>query len=166
MCAALVDLPWSLRLPRWGHKWVGFHCAAVFRQCPKSEGDLAFPNGIGKVESLANIINRGLIPAQGAKAKYTGLHALRHFYASWCINRVVVESSPTSEPLPAVGRSPRLWLACALAAWFEGVFHPLHDGIEKRPLCGGIGNGQDVHNVTTAGEHHLFIIDLFAAIAA
>ena len=21
------------------------------------------------------------------KAKYTGLHALRHFYASWCINR-------------------------------------------------------------------------------
>jgi hypothetical protein len=22
-------------------------------------------------------------------AKYTGLHALRHFYASWCINRVV-----------------------------------------------------------------------------
>jgi integrase len=23
------------------------------------------------------------------KAKYTGLHALRHFYASWCINRRV-----------------------------------------------------------------------------
>ena len=23
------------------------------------------------------------------KAKYTGLHALRHFYASWCINREV-----------------------------------------------------------------------------
>jgi integrase len=22
-------------------------------------------------------------------AKYTGLHALRHFYASWCINRKV-----------------------------------------------------------------------------
>jgi integrase len=21
------------------------------------------------------------------KAKYSGLHALRHFYASWCINR-------------------------------------------------------------------------------
>ena len=62
--------------------------------CPKSDGDLVFPNGAGKVESLANIINRGLIPAQVAagvvvdgKAKYTGLHALRHFYASWCINR-------------------------------------------------------------------------------
>ena len=62
--------------------------------CPRSEGDLVFPNGAGKVESLANIINRGLIPAQkrqvssvDGKAKYTGLHALRHFYASWCINR-------------------------------------------------------------------------------
>jgi integrase len=63
--------------------------------CPKSELDLVFPNGVGKVESLANIINRGLIPAQFAadvvtkdgKARYTGLHALRHFYASWCINR-------------------------------------------------------------------------------
>src|SRR5262245_37177524 len=63
--------------------------------CPKGVGDLVFPNGVGKVESLANIINRGLIPAQIAagitingRAKYTGLHALRHFYASWCINRL------------------------------------------------------------------------------
>jgi len=79
--------------------------------CPKSDGDLVFPNGVGKVESLANIINRGLVPACVAagisvratdergkplnddeghpivKAKYTGLHPLRHFYASWCINR-------------------------------------------------------------------------------
>lgn len=73
--------------------------------CPKSELDLAFPNGLGNVEGLANIINRGLIPVQinagvtvetGARdaagnpvmaAKYTGMHALRHFYASWCINR-------------------------------------------------------------------------------
>ncbi|QGA57242.1 site-specific integrase [Brucella sp. 2280] len=67
--------------------------------------DLVFPNGAGNVESLANIINRGLIPAQIEAgitvpsdktdkdgnvimaAKYTGMHALRHFYASWCINR-------------------------------------------------------------------------------
>lgn len=69
--------------------------------------ELVFPNGLGKVESLANIINRGLVPAQiragvtidSGKvdekgkpipaAKYTGMHALRHFYASWCINRKV-----------------------------------------------------------------------------
>jgi len=24
---------------------------------------------------------------KAGKAKYTGMHALRHFYASWCINR-------------------------------------------------------------------------------
>ena len=54
-------------------------------------------NGIGRIESHANIVNRGFIPAQIAtgvittngKAKYTGLHSLRHFYASWCINRRV-----------------------------------------------------------------------------
>ena len=63
--------------------------------CPKSDGDLVFPTGTGNVESLGNIINRGLIPTQIAagvinkegKARYTGLHSLRHFYASWCINR-------------------------------------------------------------------------------
>jgi len=63
--------------------------------CPKGNLDLVFPNGAGNVESLANIINRGLIPVQIAagvtvdgKGKYTGLHSLRHFYASWCINRL------------------------------------------------------------------------------
>jgi len=73
--------------------------------CPRSDIDLVFPNGAGKIESLANIINRGLIPAMIAAgvttdtgkrdesgqpilaAKYTGMHALRHFYASWLINR-------------------------------------------------------------------------------
>lgn len=72
---------------------------------PIKELELVFPNGKGKVESLANIINRGLLPAQlragvtvdtgqvdekgqpVLSAKYTGMHALRHFYASWCINR-------------------------------------------------------------------------------
>jgi integrase len=67
--------------------------------------ELVFPNGAGKVESLGNIINRGLVPTQLAAgvsidtgerdangdpilaAKYTGLHALRHFHASWLINR-------------------------------------------------------------------------------
>lgn len=62
--------------------------------CPNGELDLVFPNGRGKVESLANLINRGLKPAQVAagvtvdgKAKYSGMHALRHFFASWLINR-------------------------------------------------------------------------------
>jgi integrase len=59
-----------------------------------SNHDLVFGNGRGNVENIGNIVNRGFHPAQiaagitnGSKAKYTGLHSLRHFYASWCINR-------------------------------------------------------------------------------
>jgi hypothetical protein len=69
--------------------------------CPKGSLGLAFPNGKGNVEFHVNVIQRW--PAQidagvftqtadeagnvAVSAKYTGLHALRHFYASWCINR-------------------------------------------------------------------------------
>jgi len=74
--------------------------------CPKGDLNLVFPNCAGGIESHRAIRGRGLIPAMvRAKvtvdkgevdedgnpilaAKYTGLHALRHFYASWCINRV------------------------------------------------------------------------------
>jgi integrase len=62
--------------------------------CPRGELDLAFPNGAGRVEDSANIVQRAWIPIQIAagvvkqgRAKYPGLHTLRHFYASWCINR-------------------------------------------------------------------------------
>jgi integrase len=78
--------------------------------CPKGELDLAFPSESGQIEHHKNIVSRGLIPVQLAarvaecaedehgkplldergnpvmRAKY-GLHSLRHFYASWCINR-------------------------------------------------------------------------------
>jgi integrase len=63
--------------------------------CPPGDLDLAFPDRRGGVESLINIVRLGWKRAQIAagvvspqgRAKYTGLHALRHFYASWCINR-------------------------------------------------------------------------------
>ena len=83
-------------------------------KCPKKNGKLGlvFPNGKGNVESHNNIVRRGLIPAilaagianpaldergvakrdEGGKPivepKYTGLHVLRHFFASWCIERL------------------------------------------------------------------------------
>jgi integrase len=66
---------------------------------------LVFPNGNGNVENHANIANRGFYALQHAagitrldpkekdedgnpvvKAKY-GMHALRHFFASWAIER-------------------------------------------------------------------------------
>ena len=63
-------------------------------KCPKGALGLAFPSGAGKIEDHANILHRGFEPAQIAakvvdekgRPKYA-LHALRHFYASWCINR-------------------------------------------------------------------------------
>jgi integrase len=97
-----------------GHRTVPFGPSVVSilkawkLACPPS--DLVFPNGNGNVENLGNLINRGLKPAQVAAgvtvpvldakgkatfddkgvpivaAKYTGMHALRHFYASWLIN--------------------------------------------------------------------------------
>jgi integrase len=79
-------------------------------RCPVGALDLVFPNGIGNVESLPNIASRGLWPTQIAagvstfkkdadgtivldadgkpikEAKYPGMHALRHWFASWCLN--------------------------------------------------------------------------------
>jgi integrase len=71
--------------------------------CPKNELDLVFPSKRGRVQHLAVIVTRGLVPTliaagvtvtgtngdgtQIVRAKYTGFHSLRHFYASWCINR-------------------------------------------------------------------------------
>jgi integrase len=59
---------------------------------------LVFANPDGEPRSHTNIVNKGLKPAmiragvtvgsgEAIEAKYTGLHALRHFYASWLINR-------------------------------------------------------------------------------
>jgi integrase len=71
--------------------------------CPRGDHGLVFPTGSGNVESHSNIVKRGLEPtliaagvtveekdADGGAikgGKYSGLHAFRHFYASWCINR-------------------------------------------------------------------------------
>jgi integrase len=79
--------------------------------CPKGELNLVFPTRSGTVQSYSNLVMSGLEPAQVAcglawprkdadgevvtgtrgqtlyDAKYPGMHALRHWYASWLINR-------------------------------------------------------------------------------
>ncbi|PSS67070.1 site-specific integrase [Ensifer sp. NM-2] len=75
--------------------------------CPISEAGLVFPNQAGNIEDHQNMLRRGLWPALIAAgltvptgktdedgepivaAKYPGFHGLRHWYASWCINRKV-----------------------------------------------------------------------------
>ena len=66
--------------------------------CPSSKFDLVFATSRGNIIRHENIVRQIFMPAQitadvtvpskeGRAAKYSGLHALRHFYASWCINR-------------------------------------------------------------------------------
>lgn len=73
--------------------------------CPIGEKGLAFPNTEGGVEFHQNMLQRGYWQTQIAaglvvdtgkrdeagepilKPKYSGFHALRHWFASWCINR-------------------------------------------------------------------------------
>jgi integrase len=78
--------------------------------CPNSELGLVFPAADGSIESYVNVTRHALVPVLLAagittpvldkngrptrdengkpiiEAKY-GWHSLRHFYASWCINR-------------------------------------------------------------------------------
>jgi len=63
--------------------------------CPKGERGLVFPTSTGKIDHHKNIL-RALEPVLKAakvvdkdgEPKYA-LHAFRHFFASWCINRKV-----------------------------------------------------------------------------
>lgn len=64
--------------------------------CPRSnDEDFVFGTRNGKPDVLTNMLRRAWFPAQvkagvddaNGHAKYTGFHSLRHFYASWCINR-------------------------------------------------------------------------------
>ena len=56
---------------------------------------LVFGTTADKPDAHSNILTRGFHPAQvragvidaKGRPKYTGLHSLRHFFASWCINR-------------------------------------------------------------------------------
>lgn len=74
--------------------------------CPRTELEIVFPvqtpwtsRRVGQrgIQARETIVRHGWQPAQIAagvvneqgKAKYRGLHCLRHFYASWCINRRV-----------------------------------------------------------------------------
>jgi integrase len=61
--------------------------------CPKSNTGIVFPTSNGQIYDHSNIlralapvmVRAGLVDKEG-EPKYA-LHAFRHFYASWCINR-------------------------------------------------------------------------------
>src|SRR5262249_8231393 len=58
--------------------------------CPKGELDLIFPTGTGAImspRSLLDTLPPVLLAAGVMDKREYGLHAFRHFFASWCINR-------------------------------------------------------------------------------
>ncbi len=63
--------------------------------CPKGELDLVFPRPDGGVETCQVFVRQGWWKAQlaagvvtGDQPKYLGVHSLRHFFISWCLNPV------------------------------------------------------------------------------
>jgi integrase len=61
--------------------------------CPLTDGDIVFPTSAGTIENHANLFRQveGVVLAarltnEEGRAKY-GLHALRHFFCSWCLGR-------------------------------------------------------------------------------
>jgi integrase len=50
---------------------------------------IAFPTSAGTIVEHSNLVKASIIKAAEAAGvpQYTGLHCLRHFYASWCLNR-------------------------------------------------------------------------------
>jgi integrase len=127
-------------------------------RCPKKDGRLAFvfPNGRGNIETLNNIVERAWLPtqltagvteterdAQGnqmrdqdghplLKAKYTGFHTLRHFFASWCIN----EKQRGGLELPGKVVQERMGHA-TLAMTMDRYGHLFPRGDDKAELAAG-----------------------------
>jgi integrase len=58
--------------------------------CPKGPLDLVFPDDKGEVAGHKKVVERewhALQIAAGLGVKYSGIHCLRHFFASWCAAR-------------------------------------------------------------------------------
>ncbi|TCA70463.1 tyrosine-type recombinase/integrase [Rhizobium leguminosarum] len=107
---------------------------------------LVFANPDGDSRSHSNVVRKGLQPAMVRagvtivtgevdkkgnpilKAKYTGLHALRHFYASWLINR----KEDGGLGLPAKTVQERLGHASIVVTMnlYAHLFPRLDDGTE------------------------------------
>ena len=64
-------------------------------KCPHNAHGFVFPTSSGRISRHNDIVRAFKAAGRAAKLfdaegelKYTGLHALRHFYASWCINPI------------------------------------------------------------------------------
>ncbi len=101
--------------------------------------ELVFANPDGEPRSHANIIAKGLKPAMiragitvgsgsDIAAKYTGLHSLRHFYASWLANRK--EDGGLGLPMKIVQERMGHASIVMTAETYAHLFPRLDDGTE------------------------------------
>jgi integrase len=119
--------------------------------CPKGPLDLVFPNGRGRIENHGHIVARSWWPVQVEagvcevakdgegkvvseavrKPRYTGLHATRHFFASFLINRRQ-DGGMVENGLPAKVVQERLGHATiAMTMDTYGHLFPLADDQEE-----------------------------------
>ena len=61
--------------------------------CPRGELGLVFPTASGRIVAHSGLVRALMAAVRAAgltdrdgRPRYAGMHALRHFYASWCIN--------------------------------------------------------------------------------
>lgn len=113
-------------------------------KCPKGQYGIVFPTRTGGIAGLQSIVRTGLVPTQIAagvtvevtgasgvlvkRAKYPGLHALRHFYASWCINR---KADGGLELPPKVVQERLGHSTIAMTLDVYGHLFPRHDDSEE-----------------------------------
>lgn len=113
-------------------------------KCPKGALGIVFPTTNGGIAGLESIVRVGLVPAQIAagvaidvpgadgtiikRAKYPGLHALRHFYASGCINR---RADGGLELLPKVAQERLGHSTIMMTLDVYGHLFPRHDDSEE-----------------------------------
>jgi len=113
-------------------------------KCPKGTLGIVFPTTKGGIAGLQSIVRMGLVPAQIAagvtadvagahgavlkRAKYPGLHSLRHFYASWCINR---KADGGLELPPKVVQERLGHSTIAMTLDVYGHLFPRHDDSEE-----------------------------------
>jgi integrase len=113
-------------------------------KCPKGELGMVFPTTKGGIAGLQSLVRSGLVPVQIAagvtsnvpgahgtiikRAKYPGLHALRHFYASWCINR---KADGGLELPPKVVQERLGHSTIAMTLDMYGHLFPRHDDSEE-----------------------------------
>jgi hypothetical protein len=97
------------------------------------------------VQVQAGVVNRD------GRAKYWGIHALRHFYASWCINRRM--DGGLELPLKVVqARLGHASIQMTADVYGHLGLTPLQPPLQPWPICSIPNYGQHPSNQRVSGQ--------------